>query len=149
MTSFAQPNAKQLGFTLIELMIVVAIIGVLSSMAIPAYQNYIKKAEFASALATMKSLLTPAEIYYQQYGEFSASQSTAIFAALGISSGTSTLGNIEVKANELTFSFQSSAIATNTMIGYSRTISGWQCTTTLANGESSDIVPDSCPVSQP
>ncbi|BBC39959.1 prepilin-type N-terminal cleavage/methylation domain-containing protein [Photobacterium damselae subsp. piscicida] len=50
----------QKGFTLIELMIVVAIIGVLSAIAIPAYKDYVKKSQMASAMATMKSLITPA-----------------------------------------------------------------------------------------
>ncbi len=147
MSSLIALKLKQLGFTLIELMIVVAIIGVLSSIALPAYQNYVKKAEFSAALATMKALLTPAELYYQEYGGFSASQSSAVFSALGISASTPTLGSIEVKTNALEFSFQSSAIATNTTISYSRTTSGWQCSTTLASGESADIVPSSCPES--
>ena len=59
---------KQQGFTLIELMIVVAIIGVLSAIAIPAYKNYVTKSEVASAMATMKALITPLEAHIQENG---------------------------------------------------------------------------------
>lgn len=44
---------KKKGFTLIELMIVVAIVGILAALAVPLYQNYIAKSQITSALAEL------------------------------------------------------------------------------------------------
>ena len=47
--------AKQKGFTLIELMIVVAIVAVLAAIALPAYQNYVAKAQLTAGLADVRA----------------------------------------------------------------------------------------------
>ncbi|WP_024695107.1 prepilin-type N-terminal cleavage/methylation domain-containing protein [Pseudomonas syringae] len=48
----------QKGFTLIELMIVVAIVGILAAVAIPSYQNYARKAAYTEVLSAMASVKT-------------------------------------------------------------------------------------------
>ncbi len=136
---------KQQGFTLIELMIVVAIIGVLSAIAVPAYKDYVKKTEYASALGTMKSLITPSELYYQESGSLSVATST-LLGAIGIDASASNMGTIDVVNGALEFSFASSAVPAGTKITYSRTSAGWNCQTTLASGQTDDaFVSNSCP----
>ena len=57
-------NTMQKGFTLIELMIVIAIIGILAAIAIPSYQNYIKKAAYSEIPLAMSSVRTAIDTCY-------------------------------------------------------------------------------------
>lgn len=59
---------NQKGFTLIELMIVVAIIGILAAIALPAYQNYTRKAEFTETVNSTAAVKSAVEVCVQIEG---------------------------------------------------------------------------------
>lgn len=62
----------QQGFTLIELMIVIAIIGILAAIAIPNYQNYIKKAAYTEVTSAMAPFKTAVDMCFQDGADITA-----------------------------------------------------------------------------
>jgi len=95
---------RQRGFTLIELMIVVAIIGILASIAIPAYQNYTIRAQATEAFSLASELKGPIQEYRKERGRFPADN-----AAAGVPPADKLIGNyvtrVEIRDGAISITF--------------------------------------------
>jgi type IV pilus assembly protein PilA len=76
-------KTAQKGFTLIELMIVIAIIGILAAIAIPAYQNYTIRSQVTEGLSLADGWKTAISEYYAQNGAFPTGFTAAAAGAAG------------------------------------------------------------------
>ncbi|HFA6258980.1 TPA: pilin, partial [Neisseria gonorrhoeae] len=70
-------NTLQKGFTLIELMIVIAIVGILAAVALPAYQDYTARAQVSEAILLAEGQKSAVTEYYLNNGEWPANNTSA------------------------------------------------------------------------
>ncbi|HFA3991012.1 TPA: pilin [Neisseria gonorrhoeae] len=70
-------NTLQKGFTLIELMIVIAIVGILAAVALPAYQDYTARAQVSEAILLAEGQKSAVTEYYLNNGEWPSDNSAA------------------------------------------------------------------------
>ena len=82
---------NQSGFTLIELMIVIAIIGILASVALPAYQTYTKKAKFSEVVLAGSNVKSSVDVCYQTRGNQDLGNCSD-FANIGVNEADLTVG---------------------------------------------------------
>ncbi|WP_197487271.1 pilin [Pseudoalteromonas sp. MQS005] len=147
MQTMTQQNQK--GFTLIELMIVVAIIGILAAVALPQYQNYTARAQASEAVSLAAGAKTAISEFYQSNGSYPGAStapkntdlsvtgtyaSTAVTAGTGVIVATMNSAGVSSKLQGKKFTFTPDL----TNNGFK-----WTCTNDLAAGDES-IAPKGC-----
>ncbi|ENS9264854.1 prepilin-type N-terminal cleavage/methylation domain-containing protein, partial [Neisseria gonorrhoeae] len=85
-------NTLQKGFTLIELMIVIAIVGILAAVALPAYQDYTARAQVSEAILLAEGQKSAVTEYYLNHGEWPKDNASA-----GVASSASDIKGKYVK----------------------------------------------------
>ncbi|EMS5516658.1 pilin, partial [Neisseria gonorrhoeae] len=102
-------NTLQKGFTLIELMIVIAIVGILAAVALPAYQDYTARAQVSEAILLAEGQKSAVTEYYLNNGEWPANNGDA-----GVASASKIIGKyvkqVEVKNGVVTATMASSNV---------------------------------------
>ncbi|HEZ4838829.1 TPA: pilin [Neisseria meningitidis] len=102
-------NTLQKGFTLIELMIVIAIVGILAAVALPAYQDYTARAQVSEAILLAEGQKSAVTEYYLNHGTWPGGNSDA-----GVASSSTIKGkyvkSVEVKNGVVTATMLSSGV---------------------------------------
>ena len=135
---------KQQGFTLIELMIVVAIIGILAAVAIPAYQDYTIRAKVTEGLSLASAGKTAVSEYFSSNGTLPDTNTNAGLAQPDSIAGNS-VDKVEVSNGVIVVTFSGpTAIKASTLQLTPQTAGGkvvWDCRTGTLEGK---YRPSSC-----
>jgi len=149
-----QINHAQKGFTLIELMIVVAIIGILAAIAIPQYQDYIARSQVTRVVGEISALKTSAEEQLMRGVYPSGAGSVLGFTGSDLLDGkdvTPTFASGDSGQGTITGELgnNASAAVTGAIITLTRSAGGaWTCyvTTVPGGGWDDTYAPAGCPV---
>ncbi len=134
-------RAAQKGFTLIELMIVVAIIGILAAVALPAYQDYTKRAKASEVVLAASSARTCVTEIVQSAGASSLDSCGSSFVQTQYADTltvNATTGVIVVTGRAINAGEEPTITLTPTIVN-GNSISSWRCT-----GTPTKLMPGSC-----
>ena len=129
-------NTAQKGFTLIELMIVIAIIGILAAIAIPAYQDYIARAQVTEAMTLASGQKGAVAEVYSQDG--TCPDNSATTTSNGIGAPTTITGKYVLSVATSGTAPACKIVATMKGSGVSTGIQNGTLTLTMANGGGSN-----------
>ncbi|EFC52548.1 pilin [Neisseria subflava] len=156
-------KAIQKGFTLIELMIVIAIIGILAVIALPAYQDYTARAQVSEAISLMEGQKSAVVEYYADKGKWPTSNAEAGIATNtsiqgkyvaqvdvggdGVITATMKASDVNNEIKEKTVSLTPHATTAGATPGAAATANGsftWTCAPGTTNGVDPKFLPSSC-----
>ena len=136
----------QQGFTLIELMIVVAIIGILAAIAIPAYQDYMIRSKVTEAMAAAAACKTSVTEYYQSQAAMPADLSASGCSSTATTYVTSldvTAGVIKVTLGAVGGTASGTILAMSPNAGTGN-ITGWDCKASAGTTVPAKYLPAIC-----
>ncbi|AMJ56050.1 MULTISPECIES: pilin [Stenotrophomonas] len=134
---------KQQGFTLIELMIVVAIIAILAAIALPMYRDYVAKSQLAAALAEINPAKTALEVALQENGAYVPATPQDLGLQTAPTPRCSAYG---ASATVLSCTVLGNDIVTGAVVTLTRTpaTGAWACTVTGGTGLVAKHRPGGC-----
>ena len=140
-------RSLQKGFTLIELMIVVAIIGILAAVALPAYQDYTKRARVSEALSLMSGAKASVTEYYSTNNVWPSNNASAGLApATSIKGGS--VRSVTVDGSKITAELRTNVEAGKKVILKGTSTEGgvtWSCKNAVSGTDvNSKFLPSEC-----
>ncbi|MBH6499667.1 pilin [Neisseria meningitidis] len=103
-------NTLQKGFTLIELMIVIAIVGILAAVALPAYQDYTARAQVSEAILLAEGQKSAVTEYYLNHGTWPSNNSDAGVASTATDIKGKYVKEVKVEKGVITATMKSSGV---------------------------------------